>query len=490
MVSGCLIVLSLALIFLARWISRLAHDEFRGSLLAAIRFLDLTGGVSPLLPLLLISLAGFLWATSTFYRLRMLEGLGSSRGFLSFVGIRFRDTHIQEKQLRHLLVGSSWRMRGFAALALFAVVSILYLFVLQLVPSFEDCFFYLLLGAAYLFVSLALWLGVLRFVCVWNQTRHLLQHLSWTAMRTAAKRFRANFPTAPKIDLAMDAPSLAPVALSLDMVRTISLRARRLVEAPAVGNGEFNLEMTVEGAEVGAKDKLQGVTLSRDERAALNLLCSIEVERRIQEGQRALIEAQEIDAKRSVDASLWRAVLKQQCSAQEALADVTSVVSEALQLVWWKEMHSATKESVPSMPTSDLFKLCEQFLAGRLSHFLAHVFPQMGNMIFTSVAGILLMLFAVSSYPLQPHNQLLYFSWLVILSFAGTALLVFFQMNRDPILSMLNGTTPGRITWDREFILRIFIYGVVPVLALLGAQFPDTIGQILSRITPAGAIHQ
>src|SRR5262249_29833752 len=71
MVSGCVIVLSLALTFLARWISRLAHDEFRGSLLAAIRFLDLTGGVSPLLPLLLISLAGFLWATSTFYRLRI-----------------------------------------------------------------------------------------------------------------------------------------------------------------------------------------------------------------------------------------------------------------------------------------------------------------------------------------------------------------------------------------------------------------------------------
>ena len=134
-------------------------------------------------------------------------------------------------------------------------------------------------------------------------------------------------------------------------------------------------------------------------------------------------------------------------------------------------------------------RIGEQFLAARLSHFLAHVFPQMRNMIFTSVVGILLLLFAMSSYPLQPHNQLLYFSWIVVLSFVGIALGVFVQMNRNPILSMLNGTVPGRITWDREFILHIFFYGVVPILALLGAQFPDTIGQILSRIAPAEGLH-
>jgi hypothetical protein len=56
-------------------------------------------------------------------------------------------------------------------------------------------------------------------------------------------------------------------------------------------------------------------------------------------------------------------------------------------------------------------------------------------------------------------------------------------------LSNLNGTTPGKITWDREFVLRIFFYGVVPILALLGAQFPGTVGQILARISPAETMH-
>jgi hypothetical protein len=65
----------------------------------------------------------------------------------------------------------------------------------------------------------------------------------------------------------------------------------------------------------------------------------------------------------------------------------------------------------------------------------------------------------------------------------------FIEMNRDPLLSHLNGTVPGRITWDKQFILRVILYGVIPVLALLGAQFPDTVGQILSHLGPAEAMH-
>ncbi len=101
----------------------------------------------------------------------------------------------------------------------------------------------------------------------------------------------------------------------------------------------------------------------------------------------------------------------------------------------------------------------------------------------------MLMLFAISSYPFQPHNQLLLFNWIVVLSFVGIAVWVFVQMNRDPILSNLNGTKPGQITWDSEFVFRLFLYGLVPILALLGAQFPDTMGQILSHLAPAESMH-
>jgi hypothetical protein len=62
-------------------------------------------------------------------------------------------------------------------------------------------------------------------------------------------------------------------------------------------------------------------------------------------------------------------------------------------------------------------------------------------------------------------------------------------MNRDTLFSNLNGTKPGQVNWDREFITRIFLYVVIPILAFLGVQFPDTLSQIFSFLSPGAAGH-
>jgi len=54
------------------------------------------------------------------------------------------------------------------------------------------------------------------------------------------------------------------------------------------------------------------------------------------------------------------------------------------------------------------------------------------------------------------------------------------QMERDAILNLLNGTEPGQVTVTRHFTFRILKYVMVPILLLLSAQFPDTLGQIIS----------
>src|SRR5439155_3566699 len=164
-------------------------------------------------------------------------------------------------------------------------------------------------------------------------------------------------------------------------------------------------------------------------------------------------------------------------------------VSETLELHWWKELRSSAKPPDSASSPEAVFQGAEEFLAARVSHLLAHVFPQMQILIYAPVAGILLLLFVISSYPLQPHNLLLSFNSATIIIFVATAIWVFVEMNRDPILSNLNGTTPGQITWDKQFIVRILLYGVIPLLALLGAHFPNTVGQILSHIAPAASIN-
>ena len=58
-------------------------------------------------------------------------------------------------------------------------------------------------------------------------------------------------------------------------------------------------------------------------------------------------------------------------------------------------------------------------------------------------------------------------------------------MDRDTVLSLLNDTKPGQINFSRELVLRTLLYVAVPLLALLGAQFPESLQQILSVFTTA-----
>jgi fatty acid desaturase len=138
-----------------------------------------------------------------------------------------------------------------------------------------------------------------------------------------------------------------------------------------------------------------------------------------------------------------------------------------------------------SAPVTKFFEQAEEFIVTRVVNFLALVFPCLQNLGYFVLVGLLLMLLAVTSYPFQPRNEFLFFNWVVILSFMGTIFWIFVQMDRDTVLSILNGGKPGQINISRELVLRSFLYIGAPLLALLGAQFPETLGKIVSLLSAA-----
>jgi hypothetical protein len=487
------LVITLAVLLSGSWLLKLAGNtsrsgwlnwlvpasspaDFRAALFSSLRSLDLNSGLSALIPLFLISMAGFLWAMTSFHRARMLEGFESKESFLRLSAV-FPEVEIMERRVRRLLQS---RARDLPAVTpiFAAAVFLFFLFMWQFVRSFENGWFYALLGISYFCVMVALCLTVLRFFTTWRQTRHLLEHLAWTPMRTACTRFRSSLRTWPKVDLATPAPSLAPLALAIDQARTLARRASRaLAETPTM--------VDVDRGEAAHAEEKASPTISDGEREALTRIAAPGVMSNVDAATHSLT-----NARTAASVGDWRQVLVSQYESQEALSGITVEISQALELHWWKELRSSsTKLNDPTAEAGSIFRLSEEFLAGRIFHLLAHVFPQMQLLIYSAVAGILLLLLAMSSYPFQPHNLLLLVNSAVILVFVITALWAFVEMNRDPILSSLNGTTPGQITWDKQFIFRLILYGVIPILALLGAHFPGTVGQILSSIAPAGAGH-
>ena len=408
---GPIVSAAVALVYFATWLCghwlRIAwSDEYRSALFTSLRSLDLFSGVSPLVPLLLIFMAGFLCALSSFRRLRQLEVFESKSSFLFFAK-PFSGIRKLENQVRRHLVCPSLHLPGAIVVVVVAECSIGYLFGFRLVNSFEDPAFNWLLGVAFFIVSLALWCGVLRFCCVWQELRRLLHHLH-CAPPKAYKRFQRNCVAAHKIDLASPPPTLASLAYSIDQARTLCLRARRFLGAqkvrlkPAVGDEArwASAEIRSQGQEarwsiVDLKNRAEAEPhaageLTPNQVDAMQGLNSDEMTNLVDEAENCLESARAADVYGD-----WREALKYQVKAQDVLSGVVGKVSLALHDAWWEELRGPsekTADPAKSAPEEDLFRLGEDFLVGRVANFLAYVLPQMQNLIVTSISGLLLLL--------------------------------------------------------------------------------------------------
>ena len=59
----------------------------------------------------------------------------------------------------------------------------------------------------------------------------------------------------------------------------------------------------------------------------------------------------------------------------------------------------------------------------------------------------------------------------------GVALYVFAQMDRQPVLCRVSSET-DRTRWSRDFVLKIFLYGILPLLGVFAAYFPEVGGDL------------
>lgn len=478
------IVVAIASVFSWKWFSELwNNDQFRSAMFRSLRSLDFGSGVSALTPLILISAASFLWAVGSFHRTRMLEGFENEDLFLRFSLPHFSELGTLEKRVRCNLHCAARRLPGAIAVYLLTVVSLVFI-ATEFVHSFEDPWFYVLLAAAYFSVILALCQTVVRFYSVWRATHHLLQHLACTPILAACKRFRTSFASWPKVDLASPAPSLSPLALALDQATTL---VRRAGEVLAKRNAHSDVYLETHAQHLAQKTGTHAAAAPAlvvdPEYDALRELSNLND--LVSSAEVSFNEARSADTRGD-----WRQLVVSQSETQESIALMAEQISKSLRSYWWLEMRSGTKDLKGSASDAEtVFLLGEEFLAARISHLLAHVFPQMQMLIYTPVVGVLLLLLAVSAYPFQPHSLLLMFNSVVILLFVAIAFWAFIGMNRDPVLSSLNGTKPGEITWDKQFLVRVAFYGLVPLLALLGAQFPESVNQFISYILPATGGH-
>jgi hypothetical protein len=128
--------------------------------------------------------------------------------------------------------------------------------------------------------------------------------------------------------------------------------------------------------------------------------------------------------------------------------------------------------------------LCaENFVSIVVTRYLTQFIAQLRTMLTFLTVGSVLLVLAASSYPLCPQSLMLLF--LTILGGAVAVLTIsfLFQFNRDELVSRISHSTPNRFTPDPAFINAAATY-VLPIALGLMVQFPFFASGVRSLIEP------
>jgi hypothetical protein len=127
--------------------------------------------------------------------------------------------------------------------------------------------------------------------------------------------------------------------------------------------------------------------------------------------------------------------------------------------------------------------LAEDFVALEVVTYLSQFFVQLRNLMLLLTVGPLLMLFAVTSYPLQPQLLWLLLTGVLIAAVVVGGIKIFVQIERDEVVSRVSGSTPNRLNFHWSFLGSLVTY-TLPLLAALVAASTDLTNLINSWVGP------
>jgi hypothetical protein len=126
----------------------------------------------------------------------------------------------------------------------------------------------------------------------------------------------------------------------------------------------------------------------------------------------------------------------------------------------------------------------EAFVATVVALLINRHVRQFQYFLYAMTSSALLLLFAIASYPFQPQRLLLTWIWVVVGSVVLVGLFVYVELDRNALLSRIAGTAPGRLTLNGTLLFRVLTWGIVPLLGVAAAQYPDLANTLLRWLEP------
>lgn len=126
--------------------------------------------------------------------------------------------------------------------------------------------------------------------------------------------------------------------------------------------------------------------------------------------------------------------------------------------------------------------LAQTFVALHLSPFLIYGVRQIRNLAWFLSLGFLLLAASLTTYSPQSPQTVSRFLFAAFILFGTVLWRVLAGIERDPILSRIEGTKAGEL--NAEFYVKLAGYGALPIVGLLASQFPAIANFLFSWIEP------
>ncbi|MEO6529001.1 MAG: hypothetical protein ABIP93_20450 [Gemmatimonadaceae bacterium] len=163
--------------------------------------------------------------------------------------------------------------------------------------------------------------------------------------------------------------------------------------------------------------------------------------------------------------------------------DLLPGVLQALPVRWTSGGPPASDEITKSRDAITLGM--EDLLVAFIVDYIEWVFSHLRAVAFFLALALPTTTALLWSYPFLPESGIRV-AFIVLACLCVAALLFMLtEINRDVVLSRITHTDLGKVTWDSNFVSNLVIFGLLPILAILGAQFPAVGDLLFSWVTPA-----
>jgi hypothetical protein len=147
---------------------------------------------------------------------------------------------------------------------------------------------------------------------------------------------------------------------------------------------------------------------------------------------------------------------------------------------------TAVRRPGAAHPTSveQWFDQCEQIVALQYAFVLRDILARTMSTLFAAMLCLLCVSAAHLFYVFPGRSSLLAIDLLAMLAMTVVATPIVMGMEKDTVISRLRGTVPGHIDFSMEFAKQVALYGVLPLLAVIGALFPEIGSSFFGWIEP------